>query len=121
MRRTSFRLFAALALAFAASAAFAHAQLDKSTPPVGGVVASASQIRLKFTESVEPKFSGVTLTGQGGASIPLGPASVDPTDHATLIVDIGKPLPPGVYIVKWRAVSTDTHHTQGAFDFTVKP
>ena len=41
MRRTSFRLFAALALAFAASAAFAHAQLDKSTPPVGGVVASA--------------------------------------------------------------------------------
>ena len=29
---------------------FAHAQLDKATPPVGGTVSSPSEIRLKFTE-----------------------------------------------------------------------
>ncbi len=41
----------------AATAAFAHAQLEKATPPVGGTVASATEIRLTFSEGVEPKFS----------------------------------------------------------------
>jgi hypothetical protein len=38
-----------------------------------------------------------------------------------LIVKVGKTLPPGVYTVNWRAVSVDTHHTQGDFQFTVTP
>ena len=33
----------------------------------------------------------------------------------------GRPLPPGVYTVNWHAVSVDTHHTQGSFNFTVAP
>jgi hypothetical protein len=37
-----------------------------------------------------------------------------------LIVPVAKALAPGVYSVKWHAVSLDTHHTQGTFDFTVK-
>jgi methionine-rich copper-binding protein CopC len=30
------------------------------------------------------------------------------------------PLKPGVYSVKWHAVTADTHRTQGAFTFTVR-
>jgi copper resistance protein C len=38
-----------------------------------------------------------------------------------LIVPISKALAAGAYTVHWHAVSVDTHHTQGTFEFTVKP
>ena len=112
----------AVSLAFicAATTAFAHAQLEKATPPVGGTVASASEIRLEFSEGVEPKFSKVSVTGPGGA-VPLGAAKTESGNQAVLIVPIAKPLSAGAYKVHWQAVSVDTHHTQGTFEFTVKP
>jgi methionine-rich copper-binding protein CopC len=119
MRMTALKIAASLALMFAASAAFAHAQLEKSTPPVGGTVASPSEIRLEFSEGVEPKFSGLTLTGAAGAAA-LGAPSVDSGHQNVLVVPVAKPLSPGLYTVKWRALSVDTHHTQGTFQFTVK-
>ncbi len=121
IRHSIVKIAASLAFALAATAAFAHAQLDKAVPAVGGTVASPSQIRLKFTEGVEPRFSGIALTAEGGAAVPLGAPSVDPTDNSVLIAKVGKALPPGVYTVNWHAVSVDTHKTQGSFNFTVKP
>jgi len=121
MTRTSMTTIAAsLALVGATSAAFAHAQLEKATPAVGGTVAGASEIRLEFSEGVEPRFSKVSVTGPAGA-VPLGAAKTAPGDQAVLIVPISKPLSAGVYKVHWQAVSVDTHHTQGTFEFTVKP
>jgi methionine-rich copper-binding protein CopC len=120
-RRSIVRIAAALAFVFAAPAAFGHAQLEKATPAVGGAVTSPAEIRLKFSEGVEPRFSGIVLTVEGGAAVPLGKPSVDPADSSVLIVKVGKALPPGLYTVTWHAVSVDTHHTQGDFQFTVKP
>ena len=48
MTRTFVNFAAALAFACASTAAFAHAQLEKASPAVGGTVASASEIRLEF-------------------------------------------------------------------------
>jgi methionine-rich copper-binding protein CopC len=121
MRIVSLRIPASLALALTASAAFAHAQLEKATPPVGGTVASASEIRLEFSEGVEPRFTGVTLTAPGGANVPLGAPKVEAGDQKVLIVPIATALAAGAYTVHWHAVSVDTHHTQGTFEFTVKP
>jgi copper resistance protein C len=109
-----------LAFAVIARQAFAHAQLEKATPAVGGTVTSASEIRLEFSEGVEPKFSKVSLTGPGGA-VPLGAAKTEPSNQAVLIVPITKALAAGAYTVRWQVVSVDTHHTQGTFEFTVKP
>ena len=120
MTRMFVKFAAALALACASTAAFAHAQLEKATPAVGGTVASASEIRLEFSEGVEPKFSKVSVTGPSGA-VPLGAAKTEPAIQAVLIVPISKPLSAGAYKVHWQAVSVDTHHTQGTFEFTVKP
>ena len=122
MTRNSWaRAISALAFSLSASAAFAHAQLEKAVPSVGSTVASASEIRLTFSEGVEPHFTGLTLTSAGGETEPLGAPAVDPADNKILIVKISKALPPGDYTVKWHAVSVDTHHTQGSFSFTVKP
>ena len=120
MRTFSLSIPASLAFALIATPALAHAQLEKATPPVGGTVASASEIRLEFSEGVEPKFTKVSLTGPGGA-VPLGAANTEPSNQAVLTVPISKPLSAGVYKVHWQAVSVDTHHTQGTFEFTVKP
>ena len=120
MRTITLKIAASLAFALVATQAFAHAQLEKATPPVGGTVAAPSEIRLEFSEGVEPKFSKVSLTGPGGAAVPLGAAATAPSNQAVLIVPISKPLSPGAYTVHWQAVSVDTHHTQGTFEFTVK-
>ena len=120
MRTFSPRIAVSLAFALVGARAFAHAQLEKATPAVGGTVASASEIRLEFSEGVEPRFSKVSLTGPGGA-VPLGAAKTESSNQAVLIVPISKPLSAGAYTVHWQAVSVDTHHTQGTFEFTVKP
>ena len=72
MPEFSLRIPVSLGLALTANSAFAHAHLEKATPPVGGTVSSPSEIRLEFSEGVEPKFSKVTLTGPGGAAVPRG-------------------------------------------------
>ena len=121
MRTFSLRTPVSLAFALIATQAFAHAQLERASPPVGGTLASASEIRLTFSEGVELKFTKVSLTGPGGAAVPLGAAKMESGNQAVLIVPISKPLSAGVYTVHWQAVSVDTHHTQGTFEFTVKP
>lgn len=121
IRHSIVKIVASLGFALAATAAFAHAQLDKAVPPVGGTVASPSEIRLKFTEGVEPRFSSIALSSEGGAAVPLGAPSIDPADNSVLIAKVAKTLLPGVYTVTWHAVSVDTHKTQGSFNFTVKP
>ena len=120
MRTNILKIATSLAFALAATSAFAHAQLEKATPAVGGTVASASEIRLEFSEGVELKFTKVSLTGPGGA-VPLGAAKTESDNQAVLIVPIAKALAAGAYTVHWQAVSVDTHHTQGTFEFTVKP
>jgi methionine-rich copper-binding protein CopC len=119
MRTKLLAIVAALSFVSAASSAFAHAQLESAAPPVGGTVTSPSEIRLTFSEGVEPKFSGLTLSGTSGAAA-LGAPTADPGHQNVLVVKIAKALSPGVYTVKWRALSVDTHHTQGTFEFTVK-
>jgi|HubBroStandDraft_1064217.scaffolds.fasta_scaffold685106_2 methionine-rich copper-binding protein CopC len=121
-RKSMFRAVASLAFAMVASATFAHALLQKAVPAVGGTVtASPTEIRLKFSEGVEPRFSGITLATEAGVAQPTGKPAVDPADASVLIVTIGQPLKPGVYTVTWRAVSVDTHKTQGGFNFTFAP
>jgi copper resistance protein C len=121
MRMATIALAATLSLACGETAAFAHAQLEKAVPAVGGVTASPSEIRLTFSEGVEPKFSGVTLTAPDGSEAPLGQPRAEGGDARVLLVPVAKALAPGVYAVRWHAVSVDTHRTQGTFKFTVKP
>ena len=121
MSTSVIRIAASFGFALAATQAFAHAELERATPPAGGTVASASEIRLEFSEGVEARFSSVKLTAANGASVPLGRAKTEAGNAAVLVVPIDKRLPPGVYTVRWRAVSVDTHHTQGDFQFTVQP
>ncbi len=92
IRHSLINLAASLAFAFAATAAYAHAQLETATPSVGSTVAPPAEIRLKFSEGVEPRFCTVALSSEAGGTVPLGRPSVDPADKSVLIAKVGKTL-----------------------------
>jgi methionine-rich copper-binding protein CopC len=100
-----------------ASPAFAHARLLKSTPAAGTKVAAPQKIVLRFSEALEPAFSGALLLDADGKNVSGDPVKV----NGTLITITPGPLPPGLYHVNWHSAGHDTTRLEGEFSFTVKP
>jgi methionine-rich copper-binding protein CopC len=89
--------------------------LSSASPPVGGLGSAAPrQVTLSFTQGLEPAFSSVQVTDSKGAR-DTGKTQVS---GSTMSVGL-KSLAPGTYQVHWRALSVDTHTTQGSFSFHV--
>jgi methionine-rich copper-binding protein CopC len=76
-----------------------------------------TELRLKFSEGLEIKFTTVKVTGPGKKAIETGPAKLDPSDNTVLIVPLKAALPDGKYTVDWQAVSIDGHKTKGSYGF----
>jgi methionine-rich copper-binding protein CopC len=120
--RSIFVLFASAVLALSgARAAFAHAQLKTATPAVNGAVTAApSEVTLNFNEKLEATFSTVIVRDAVGKRVNKADAQVDKSDRTTMRVALDPlTLTPGIYIVEWRALTADTHKTEGAFIFRV--
>jgi copper resistance protein C len=115
MRKTVFLLSLLVAVS-AADVAFAHAHLDHASPAVGSTVVTAPQdVTIWFTQNLEPAFSSVEVTSSSGASVTQGAAQIGGNTMRVGLKTIG----PGSYEVHWKAVSVDTHKTEGTFSFTV--
>ena len=100
-------------------AAYAHAQLSRATPAVGSSVDTApTEIALNFSEKLENTFSTVIVRDAMGKRVDKGDAHVDKTDRTLMKVPL-ESLMPGIYIVEWKALTADTHRTEGAFIFRV--
>lgn len=114
-------LVVALCLIGLTSLASAHALLESAVPVVGGTVqVPPKQVAITFSEGVEADFSTIEVTDSAGKRVDSGNPHTAPDNGAVLIVDL-QPLGPGSYQVKWRAVSVDTHKTQGSYSFDVAP
>ena len=110
-------LFACICVA--SSSAAAHAFLDHALPAVGSTVhESPREIRLWFTQRLEPAFSKMRVLDGAGKEVDGGDAHVDAADP-TVIVTTVPSLAHGTYRVVWRVVSIDTHVTEGDFTFDV--
>ena len=99
-----------------ATPAFAHARLTGSEPAANAKVKSPGQVKLHFSESLEPAFSSASLTDAAGKTVPVS-RSVG-SDTITLLP---LTLKPGAYKVTWHSVGQDTHRLTGSFGFTVVP
>ncbi len=109
-----------LAMLLAASPAWAHAFLERASPPVGSELPTPpSQLVLTFTEGVEPLFSTIELRNAQGTAVPLVKPTTAANDKRQLVVQL-PPLADGSYTVIWHVTSVDTHKTEGSFHFTVK-
>jgi methionine-rich copper-binding protein CopC len=114
--RKLFIIVSFFVIALGTGAARAHAFLDHASPLVGSTVAAAPrEVSLSFTQNLEPAFSTVEVFDANGARVDQGKAQVSAN---TMRIGL-KPLVPGSYRVRWRALSVDTHTTQGSFTFRV--
>ncbi len=111
---------AVILAATASSAAFAHAHLAKSDPAAGVVLAAApAAVTIDFTEPLEPAFSSIVVVDGDGKTVSDGNARIDASNRKRMTVPLTA-VGTGAYTVKWVAVATDGHRTQGAYGFGVK-
>ena len=104
------------------TAANAHAMLERAEPAVGSTVnAPPTEVKLWFTEALEPAFSTVQVFDQQGQRVDQQDARPQSSSKAKVLRVALKPLSPGIYKVVWRVVSIDSHVTQGDFTFQVAP
>jgi methionine-rich copper-binding protein CopC len=109
---------AGLAIIALATPALAHAFLTHASPGAGAVAAGPpKEIALEFSEPLEPNFSGIEVSDAAGRDVEAAHAVINGGSMRVAL----NPLAAGSYRVVWRAVSVDTHRTQGAYSFTVKP
>lgn len=117
-----FRGFAILACALmlGAGVASAHSGLKRAEPAVNSSLKRApAEIRLQFTEQLEPAYSSVTVEDKDGERVDNDDARVDPANASLLRVSL-KQLARGTYTVIWRVLSVDTHVTEGRYTFKVE-
>jgi methionine-rich copper-binding protein CopC len=114
-----FALGVAVSLLAPAGRAQAHAHLVSSTPAADAAVPTPKTIELHFSEKLEPKFSGLEVADANGGKV-AAKSEVPPNDARSLRGTFAGQLSPGGYRVKWRAVATDGHRTEGAFNFSVR-
>ena len=109
----------------------AHGTLLRTVPAANATVAERpSEIRLWFNESIESRFSRVTVsraerdaaTGELQAQERVDEGLVEGAGVTReLAVKLPATLAPGVYLVQWRVLSIDSHRTTGKFTLTYDP
>ena len=97
----------------------AHAFPLRSEPRVGWTIpASPPKVTIWFDGELEPVFSTITVYNSTKQQVDKGNSRVSGPDATMLEVDL-LPLAPGTYHVYWKALSIDTHVTEGDFTFAI--
>jgi copper transport protein len=122
VRRTGAVALAAVVAALVVpAAAWAHAALLRTLPSASQTVNTPpKELRLTYSESVEPRFAIVSVTDADADQQTAGPPRRAAGNVDTLVVPLKK-LGQGWYLVWWRVISADGHPVRGAFTFAVGP
>jgi hypothetical protein len=104
---------------FSVTAAMAHAELHHAVPSPGSSMPTApSEVTLNFSEKLEAAFSSVVVRDAAGQRVDKADGHIDEEDPTVIHASL-QPLAVGTYTVRWRAVSVDTHRSEGTFTFRV--
>jgi len=102
-------------------AAQAHAILVKSQPAKDATVSEApKQIDLWFNDPVRSEYKALAVIDSEGKRVDNRDVEQSLTDGSNIHATV-QDLAPGIYTVRYRVVSQDTHIVTGKFPFTVKP
>ena len=121
MKKKALNLLLALiaSVAVVPTVAQAHAFPVRSDPRVGWTVAaSPAKVTIWFDGELEPAFSTITVYNAAKQQVDKSNSRVIGPDSSVLEVDL-PPLAAGTYHVYWKALSKDTHVTEGDFSFTI--
>jgi len=119
-RHTISLLFACVLLLLLAQTAEAHAQLVRSEPAAGALLNVApKELRLEFSEDLDPSFSRVQLFNSKNQIINAGPGLIDAAAPTVMQLALGA-LPKDSYTAIWRSRSAvDGHISEGSVPFGV--
>lgn len=111
--------FLSIAL-FINNLALAHANPLRMEPPPNSVLDTApTEIRIWFSEPLEPSFSKINLRDKDGNILNTSATQIDPNDPSQMSMSPGK-LTHGLYTVVWRVLSVaDGHPTLGSYPIVI--
>lgn len=116
-------VFVALAVALGLLAAVpgtasAHAALESSSPAANSILEEApDSIVLDFDEPVDAAVSSIELFDQDRQAVDVG--DVESPGDPSILTSTVPDLDEGLYVVVWRATSSDGHVVDGAFTFQI--
>ncbi len=112
---------ALLALALAASPfAFARAALVASSPAKDQALdAPPIELRLTFSEHVEPRTCRIKLVSGDGRNVDADRPHADKSDPNSVVASVPV-LRKGSWRARWTAVGADGHKLHGDFSFSIK-
>ncbi len=86
----------------------------------GTVAAPPPEVRIFFTQALDPQKSGIEVKSADGRSVTTDQAQVDHDDARQMMLKL-PPLPNGKYRVNWHTLSTDggDHALSGHYSFEV--
>ena len=94
---------------------------SRTQPQASGVLTQPpTEVRLTFSERIEPRFAVISVTDAGGNQQIAGSPARTADDENAIFVPV-KALSQGWYLVWWRVISADGHPIRGAFTFAVGP
>jgi copper transport protein len=101
--------------------AWGHASLLATQPQARGVLSQPpTQVRLTYSERIEPRFAVISVTDAEGSQQMVGSPATAPDDVNSIFIKVHT-LEQGWYLVWWRVISADGHPVRGAFTFAVGP
>ncbi len=100
--------------------ALAHANLLQANPAANARLDKAPVIiELFFSEPIEAGFSTIQVLDSSGKRVDNNDSTVDPGNPVRLTATV-RSLPPGIYIISWRVLSSvDSHVTAGSYPFAI--
>jgi methionine-rich copper-binding protein CopC len=121
VKRAALAGIVAVAALVLPASAWAHAALLQTVPLASRTINTApTEVRLRYSEPVEPRFAIVSVTDAAGRQVTDGNPSTAPGSPQTLVTPLRR-VPEGWYLVFWRVISADGHPVRGAFTFAVGP
>lgn len=100
--------------------AYAHASpIEYSPASSEGLTEAPSEVRIRFSERLEPGASRIVVKDAQGADI-AGASVIDPADPRVLVAPLSPTESEGAYYVTWSVVSADDgHFTKGGYAYFI--
>lgn len=110
-----------LACALLPAPAAAHLKLQSSSPAQGDTVrTSLTEIRVTFTQAVEPRYTSLALLDNAGNALALGALhAIGDGKTSEFVYRLTHPVVSGDFVVQWKTAGADGHVVSGSFDFSV--
>ncbi|MET0190007.1 MAG: copper resistance CopC family protein, partial [Pseudonocardia sediminis] len=116
-RAVTLTVLTTLALLLGSAPAWAHTELESSTPAANAALPTApSTVALTFSEEISPDLSTITVTGPDGKRYENGKPTAS---GATLNLPLRPLGPAGAYKIDYKVVSEDGHPVSGAVPFSL--